>query len=144
MRTQTPSFTVKVKLHLQDNVKNHLNKSFHIADSVYNETLSFGLKRFSAMKKNERYQELLELRRKVLKVQENIKEEIKKETEKEIKQKLKEETKQIKTQLKEIDENLREIRMNYGLTKYQLSSWILERRKQTKAYQHLNTENFKL
>jgi len=55
MRTQTPSFVVKVKLHLQDNVKNHLNKSFHIADSAYNETLSFGLKRFSAMKKNERY-----------------------------------------------------------------------------------------
>ena len=54
MRTQTPNFVVKVKLHLQDNVKNHLNKSFHIADSAYNETLSFGLKRFSAKKKNER------------------------------------------------------------------------------------------
>ena len=134
MRTQTPSFVVKVKLHLQDNVKNHLNKSFHIADSAYNETLSFGLKRFSAMKKNERYQELLERRREVLKVQENIKKKIKKET----KQKLKEEVKQIKTQLKEIDKNLGEIRMNYGLTKYQLSSWILERRKQTVAYQHLN------
>ena len=139
MRTQTPSFTVKVKLHLQDNVKNHLNKSFHIADSAYNETLSFGLKRFSAMKKNEKYQELLELRRETVKVQENIKDKIKKENEKEIKQKLKEEVKQVKTQLKEIDENLGEIRMNYGLTKYQLSSWLLERRKQTKAYQHLNS-----
>ena len=139
MRTQTPSFTVKVKLHLQDNVKNHLNKSFHIADSAYNETLSFGLKRFSAMKKNERYQELLELRRETVKVQDNIKDKIKKEAEKEIKQKFKEEVKQIKTQLKEIDENLGEIRMNYGLTKYQLSLWILERRKQTKAYQHLNS-----
>ena len=134
MRTQTPSFVVKVKLHLQDNVKNHLNKSFHIVDSAYNETLSFGLKRFSAMKKNEKYQELLELRRETVKVQENIK----KETEKEIKQKLKEEVKQIKTQLKEIDENLGKIRMNYGLTKYQLSSWLLKRRKQTVAYQHLN------
>ena len=138
MRTQTPSFVVEVKLHLQDNVKNHLNKSFHIADSAYNETLSFGLKRFSAMKKNERYQELLERRRDVVKIQENIKKEIKKETEKEIKQKLKEEVKQIKTQVKEIDENLGEIRINYGLTKYQLSLWILERRKQTEAYQHLN------
>ena len=139
MRTQTPSFVVKVKLHLQDNVKNHLNKSFHIADSAYNETLSFGLKRFSAMKKNGRYQELLKLRREVMKVQENIKKKIKKETEKEIKQKLKEEEKQIKVQLKEINEELKEIQMNYGLTKYQLSSWILERRKQTKAYQHLNS-----
>ena len=126
MRTQTPSFVVKVKLHLQDNVKNHLNKSFHIADSAYNETLSFGLKRFSAMKKNERYQELLERRREVVKTQENIK------------KKNKEEAKQIKTQLKEINEELGKIQMNYGLTKYQLSSWILERRKQTEAYQHLN------
>ena len=139
MRTQTPSFVVKVKLHLQDNIKAYLNKSFHIADSAYNETLSFGLKRFSAMKKNERYQELLELRREALKVQENIKNKNKKETEKEIKKKLKEEANQIKTQLKEIDENLGEIRMNYGLTKYQLSSWLLGRQKQTKAYQHLNT-----
>ena len=138
MRTQTPSFVVKVKLHLQENVKNHLNKSFHIADSAYNETLSFGLKRFSAMKKNEKYQELLELRREVVKVQENIKNKNKTETKKEIKQKLKEEANQTKTQLKEIDENLREIRMNYGLTEYQLSSWILERRKQTEAYQHLS------
>ena len=139
MRTQTPSFVVKVKLHLQDNVKKHLNKSFHIADSAYNETLSFGLKRFSAMKKNKRYQELLELRREVMKVQENIKKKIKEETEKEIKKKLKEEVKQIKVQLKEIDENLGEIRVKYGLTKYQLSLWLLERRKQTVAYQHLNT-----
>ena len=139
MREQTPSFVVKVKLHLQDNVKNHLNKSFHIADSAYNETLSFGLKRFSAMKKNENYQGLLELRREVVKSQENIKEKIKKEAEKEIKQKLKEEAKQKKEQLKDIDDKLGEIRVNYGLTKYQLSSWILERRKQTVAYQHLNT-----
>ena len=139
MRTQTPSFVVKVKLHLQENVKNHLNKSFHIADSAYNETLSFGLKRFSAMKKNERYQELLELRREVMKVQENIKKKIKEETKKETKQKLKEEAKQIKTQLKEINEELGKIQMDYGLTKYQLSSWILERRKKTEAYQHLNT-----
>ena len=138
MRSQTPSFVVKIKLHLQENIKAYLNKSFHIADSAYNETLSFGLKRFSAMKKNKKYQELLELRREVVKVQENIKKEIKKETEKEIKQKLKEEAKQIKTQLKEVNEELGKIQMNYGLTKYQLSSWLLERRKQTKAYQHLN------
>ena len=127
MRSQTPSFVVKVKLHLQDNVKKYLNKSFHIADSAYNETLSFGLKRFSAMKKNERYQELLERRREVVKTQENIK------------KKNKEEAKQIKTQLKEINEELGKIQIDYGLTKYQLSSWILERRKQTEAYQHLNS-----
>ena len=78
MRTQTPSFIVKAKLHLQDNVKNHLNKSFHIVDSAYNETLNHGLKPFAAMKKNERYQELLKLRREVIKTQEDIKKKIKK------------------------------------------------------------------
>ena len=135
MRTQTPSFIIKAKLHLQDNVKNHLNKSFHIADSAYNETLNFGLKRFSAMKKNERYQELLELRRDVVKTQEKIK----KETDKEIKKKRKEEAKQLKEQLEEIDKELGKIRMDYGLTKYQLSTWLLERRKHTKVYQHLNS-----
>ena len=119
MRTQTPSFIVKAKLHLQDNVKNHLNKSFHIADSAYNETLNFGLKRFSAMKKNERYQELLEIRRELAKIEKP--------------------TKPQKARLKEINEELKEIQMNYGLTKYQLSLWLLEKRKQTDAYQHLNS-----
>ena len=139
MRTQTPSFIVKAKLHLQDNVKNHLNKSFHIADSAYNETLNHGLKLFSAMKKNLRYQELLEIRRDVVKTKENIKKKTKKEKDKETKQKLKEEAKEVKEQLEEIDKELGKIRMDYGLTKYQLSSWLLERRKHTEVYQHLNS-----
>lgn len=107
MRNQTPSFVVQTKLHLQDNVQRHLNKSFNIANSVYNETLGFGLKRFSAMKKNPRYQELLELRR--------------------------------VSRSQEIDNELKQIQMDYGLTKYQLSTWVLARRKQNKAYQHLNS-----
>ena len=139
MRTQTPSFVVQVKLHLQDNVVAHLNKSFHIADSAYNETLNHGLKLFSAMKKNLRYQELLEIRRDVVKDKDDIKKKIKKETDKDIKQKLKIEAKEIKAQLEKIDNELGEIRMDYGLTKYQLSLWLLERRKETEAYRHLNS-----
>ena len=139
MRTQTPSFVVQVELHLQDNVVAHLNKSFHIADSAYNETLNFGLKRFSAMKKNERYQELLEIRREVVKAKEDVKKKIKKETDKDIKNTLKAEAKEIKAQLEEIDKELGKIRMDYGLTRYQLSLWLLERRKETKVYQHLNS-----
>ena len=144
MRTQTPSFVVQVKLYLQDNVKAHLNKSFHIADSAYNETLNHGLKLFSAMKKNQRYQELLELRRDVVKAKDNSKKKIKKETDKEIKKKLKAEANEIKVQLEKIDNELGEIRMNYGPTKYQLSTWLLERRKQTKAYQHLNSAELQI
>ena len=63
MRAQTPSYVVSVKLHLPKHIENHLEKSFHIANSAYNEIISLGLKRFEAMKRNPYYQELLEARR---------------------------------------------------------------------------------
>lgn len=66
MRAQTPSFVVSVKLLLPEQIQNHLEKSFRIANSAYNEALSFGLHRFDAMKQNPSYQELLELRRELL------------------------------------------------------------------------------
>ena len=66
MRAQTPSFVVSVKLLLPEQIQNHLEKSFHIANSAYNEALGFGLRRFKAMKQNPSYQELLELRRELL------------------------------------------------------------------------------
>ena len=63
MRAQTPSYTVSVKLHLPESIENRLEKSFRISNSAYNEGISFGLKRFEAMKRNPYYQELLEARR---------------------------------------------------------------------------------
>lgn len=63
MRSQTPSFVVSVKLKLSKSIENRLEKSFNIANSAYNEALSFGLKRFEALKQNFDYQELLESRR---------------------------------------------------------------------------------
>jgi hypothetical protein len=63
MRAKTPSFVVSVKLKLSKSIENHLEKSFRIANSAYNEALSFGLKRFDALKQNPLYQELLEKRR---------------------------------------------------------------------------------
>ena len=63
MRAQTPSYVVSVKLHLPKSIKNHLEKSFRISNSAYNEGISFGLKRFEAMKRNPYYQELLKARR---------------------------------------------------------------------------------
>ena len=63
MRTQTRSYVVSVKLHLPKQIENHLEKSFRISNSVYNEGISLGLKRFEAMKRNPYYQELLEARR---------------------------------------------------------------------------------
>ena len=63
MRAQTPSYVVSVKLKLSESIENRLEKSFNIANSAYNEALSFGLNRFEAMKRNSQYQELLELRR---------------------------------------------------------------------------------
>lgn len=63
MRAQTASFVVQTKLKLPTSVENYLEKSFHIAASAYNEALSFGLRRFEALKQNPLYQELLEKRR---------------------------------------------------------------------------------
>lgn len=66
MRAQTPSYVVSVKLRLPETVENHLEKSFHIVNSAYNEALSFGLRRFEALKQNPTYQELLDSRRELL------------------------------------------------------------------------------
>ena len=63
MRAQTTSFVVQTKLKLPTSVENYLEKSFNIAASAYNEALSFGLRRFEAIKQNPLYQELLEKRR---------------------------------------------------------------------------------
>lgn len=63
MRAQTASFVVQTKLKLSTFVENHLEKSFNVAASAYNEAISFGLRRFKALKQNPRYQELLEKRR---------------------------------------------------------------------------------
>ena len=63
MRAQTASFVIQTKLKLSTSVKNHLEKSFRIAASAYNEALSFGLRHFKALKQNPLYQELLEKRR---------------------------------------------------------------------------------
>ena len=57
MRAQTPSYVISVKLHLPKQIENRLEKSFRISNSVYNEGISFGLKRFEAMKRNPYYQE---------------------------------------------------------------------------------------
>ena len=63
MRAQTASFVVQTKLKLPTSVENYLEKSFRVAASAYNEALSFGLRRFKALKQNSLYQELLEKRR---------------------------------------------------------------------------------
>ena len=123
MRAQTTSYVISVKLRLPETVENHLEKSFHIVNSAYNEALSFGLRRFEAMKQNPTYQELLESRRELLQ-----------KPEKEQK------TKVFKAQKKSIDKALIEIRKNYSLTEYGLSSHLSQqRRKPGSVYEHLNS-----
>lgn len=67
MRAQTPSYVVSTKVQLPESITERLEKSFRISNSAYNEALSFGLKRFEALKRNSYYQELLEARRLALK-----------------------------------------------------------------------------
>ena len=60
MRAQTPSYVISTKIQLSESIAKRLEKSLRISNSAYNEALSFGLKRFEALKRNSYYQELLE------------------------------------------------------------------------------------
>lgn len=112
MRAQTPSYVVSVKLHLPEAVKACLETSFRIANSAYNEALSFGLRRFEAMKQNPHYQALLAERQ----------------------------TCSNKDQKKEIDQALAQLRKDYSLTEYGLSDQLgQQRRNAGSAYRHLNS-----
>ena len=112
MRSQTPSYVVNAKLHLPKSVEAHLEKSFRIANSAYNEALSFGLRRFETMKQNPRYQTLLAERQ----------------------------TCSNKDQNKGLDQSLTQLRRDYGLTENSLSKRLSQqRRKAGSAYQHLNS-----
>ena len=112
MRSQTPSYVVSVKLHLPEAVKAYLEKSFRIANSAYNEALSFGLRRFEAMKGNPTYQALLAQRQTCF----------------------------SKEQKKDLGQALTQLRKDYGLTEYGLSNHLSQqRRKVGSAYRHLNS-----
>lgn len=112
MRAQTPSYVVSVKLHLPEAVEAYLEKSFRIANSAYNEALSFGLRRFEAMKGNPTYQALLAQRQ----------------------------TCSGKEQKKDLDQALTQMRKDYGLTEYGLSNRLSKQRRVLgSAYRHLNS-----
>ena len=125
MRTQTPSFVVSVKLHLPKQIENRLEKSFRISNSVYNEGISLGLKRFKAMKQNPYYQELLEARRLAKAGIDKLKKDKKK-------------TKGLVQQVKLYDKALFELRKAYGLTEFGLSTYLnQQRRKEGSPYKQL-------
>lgn len=85
-------------------------KSFHIATSAYNEALSFGLRRFRALKQNQMYQELLERRR----VDED--------------------------RQKKYDQTLFELLKSYDLTEFGLSTHLgRQRKKLGSLYKQLNS-----
>ena len=125
MRAQTPSFVVSVKLHLSKQIESRLEKSFRISNSVYNEGISLGLKRFEAMKRNPYYQELLEAKRFAKAGIANL-------------EKAKKKTKGLVQQAKLYDKALFELRKAYGLTEFELSAYLCQqRRKDGSPYQQL-------
>ena len=110
MRAQTSSYVVSVKLKLTESVENRLEKTFRVASSAYNEALSFGLRRFEALKQNSRYQELLEFRR------------------------------NNNYQIKEYDKELFKIQKMYSLTEFGLSARLSQQRKKPNSpYKQLNS-----
>ena len=126
MRAQTPSYVVSVKLKLSESIENHLEKSFNIANSAYNETLSFGLKRFEALKQNSDYQNLLEARRQALSGIATLK-------------KAKRKTVGLSQQVKLCNRALFLLQKAYSLTEFGLSAYLsAQRRKEGSSYQHLS------
>ena len=123
MRASTPSFVVSVKVHLPEQIENHLEKSFNIANSAYNEVLGLGLRRIKAMRANPRYQELLGARRSLAESIQRLKK-----------------FKGLSWQLKLCDKVLHELRLEYGLSEFSLSKHLIYRRNEPNSpYQHLNS-----
>ena len=126
MRSQTPSYVVSVKLKLSESIENHLEKSFNIANSAYNEALGLGLKRFEALKQNSDYQNLLEARRRALSGIATLK-------------KAKRKTVGLRQQVKLYTRALFLLQKAYRLTEFGLSAHLsAQRRKEGSSYQHLS------
>lgn len=116
MRAQTPSYVVSTKVQFPESIAKRLEKSLRISNSAYNEALSFGLKRFEALKQNSYYQELLEARRLALK---GI-----------VKSKKTEKTaKGLTQQVKCYNKALFELRKAYSLTAFGLSARLSQQRR---------------
>ena len=125
MRAQTPSYVVSTRVQLPESITNRLEKSFRISNSAYNEALSFGLKRFEALKRNSYYQELLEARRPVVAKLTALK-------------KAKKKDKSLSKQVKDYDDELFELRKAYSLTESELQKYLArQRRKPGSPYQQL-------
>ena len=126
MRAQTPSYVVSTKVPLPESIAERLEKSFRISNSAYNEALSFGLKRFEALKQNSQYQELLEARRPVAAKLAALK-------------KAKKKDKDLTQQVKEYNDALFELRKAYSLTEFELQKYLAhQRRKPGSPYQQFN------
>ena len=125
MRAQTPSYVVSTKVQLPESIAKRLEKSFRISNSAYNEALSFGLKRFEALKQNSQYQDLLEARRLALKGIVTL-------------EKAEKTAKGLKQQVKCYNKILSELRKAYSLTEYGLSAHLSQqRRKPGSPYKQL-------
>ena len=126
MRAQTPSYVVSTKVKLPASITKRLEKSFRISNSAYNEALSFGLKRFEALKQNPYYKELLEARRLAKAGIDKLK-------------KAKKKAKGLVQQVKCYNKVLLDLRKAYGLTEYGLSAHLSQqRRKPGSPYQQFN------
>ena len=116
MRAQTPSYVVSTMIHLPESIAKRLEKSFRISNSAYNEALSFGLKRFEALKRNSHYQELLEARRIALKGIAKLK-------------KAEKTARGLTQQVKCYNKILLELRKAYSLTEFGLSDHLSQQRR---------------
>ena len=127
MRAQTSSYVVSTKVSFPESITKRLEKSLRISNSAYNEALSFGLKRFEALKQNSQYQELLEARRPVAAELAALK-------------KAKKKDKALSKQVKDYNDALFELRKAYSLTESELQKHLAQRRRKPGSpYQQFNS-----
>ena len=128
MRASTPSFVVSVKVHLPEQIENHLEKSFNITNSAYNEVLGLSLRRLKAMRANPRYQELLEARQSLVESAQRLKK-----------------SKGLAWQLKLYNKALSDLRLGYGLSEFSLSKHLTNRRNEPNSpYKHLSSSELQV
>ena len=126
MRAKTSSYVVSTKVKLPESIAKRLEKSLRISNSAYNEALSFGLKRFEALKRNSTYQALLDARRLALKGIAKL-------------EKAEKTAKGLKQQVKCYNKALSRLRKAYSLTEFGLSAHLSQqRRKPGSPYQQFN------
>ena len=113
MSSNTSTFVIKTYLNISKYYERYLNKSINVANSAYNEMLSVGIKRLTALRNNKCYWLLID--------------------------ELKECDKKDKLKKKRIQSELKELREFYGLSSSLFEQYLKDKRNNGTLYKRFNS-----